>query len=258
MPAKQTKEHINAIYTAFQENPGLESPIECFHCIDEDSQRRIIQTPLRKLSTEMIAPIVFNFMGATWGEAKDIKYFLPRIIELGSGEIFDEEGSEHWYTSGLNLLSETIQMVDKRCRWQDWSSAEKERIDAMLKHCWLRLSGEFPPNSDAWDTMDRVDSVRDFLKDLILWYKDLPQWLGDWPFPDSQLGTALGGFLLAHCKTKDLVNDCSWPDSAAEKISTWMASPQLKIKLDYLSGQNFSVAGVDHALQQALEALSAK
>lgn len=73
-------EAIEALYRTFAHYP-LEGLAGCPCCVDEKVRTQLVQKPLRDLGEEDLASYVFN-APHTWGTVSELKYFLPRILEL--------------------------------------------------------------------------------------------------------------------------------------------------------------------------------
>ena len=127
-------------------------------CITERDHARIRSGPLRELTAESLERYASKAM-TTWGDGRDFRHFLPRILELVTGDPRDEICNE----IALSKLS--------YAGWWGWPECERHAVENVLRLRWhvgLTLSpDEF--DADTWlcsvfvagvDTAPYVDAWR--------------------------------------------------------------------------------------------------
>jgi hypothetical protein len=128
---------IEALYAAFSPySPG--NPIDvCPHCNLDAAERVLRERPLRELTWSDLGPYCPRALTA-FGNGSDLRYFLPRILELYVG---DHRGAP----CGLFVTFGKLERAD----WTNWPEAERAAIGAFVD-AWRRvLAGEARESEDA-------------------------------------------------------------------------------------------------------------
>jgi len=117
-------------------------------CVTGDDHARLHSRPLRELTADDIETYASKAM-TTWGDNKDFRHFLPRILELVTGDPGDEICNE----IALSKLS--------YADWSDWPQREQDAVEAVLWERWkagLALpTSEF--DADGWLCGVRIAGV---------------------------------------------------------------------------------------------------
>jgi hypothetical protein len=128
-------------------------------CVTPDDHARLHSRPLRELTADDIEAYASKAM-TTWGDVDDFRHFLPRILELVTGDPGDVICTE----IALSKLS--------YAGWRGWPQRERDAVDAVLWERWnegLKLSTS-AFGADAWlcgvsiagvDTTRYVDAWRE-------------------------------------------------------------------------------------------------
>ncbi len=85
----------------------------------------IRERPLRDLSGRDLAKYAMRAI-TTWGDADELRYYLPRLLEL----LVTERGWVDKATVMLNLST---------AAWRAWPGSEQEAIEAFVRAAWLPL-----------------------------------------------------------------------------------------------------------------------
>lgn len=85
----------------------------------------IRERPLRELSGRDLAKYVMRAI-VTWGDADELRYYLPRLLEL----LITERGWADKPTVMLNLAT---------AGWRSWPASEQEAIEAFVRAAWQPL-----------------------------------------------------------------------------------------------------------------------
>jgi hypothetical protein len=71
-------EDLYRVFAGCRLDPHVEG---CPHCVSDRDHARIHSRPLRSLSGDDLGRYAFKAM-TTWGNERDFRHFLPRILEL--------------------------------------------------------------------------------------------------------------------------------------------------------------------------------
>jgi len=132
-------------------------------CVTADDHARLHSRPLRELTADDIETYASKAM-TTWGDEDDFRHFLPRILELVTGDPGDEICNE----IALSKLS--------YAGWRGWPQREQDAVESVLWERW-RVGLTLAPSefaADAWlcgvsiagvDTARYVDAWRNCMTD---------------------------------------------------------------------------------------------
>ena len=113
---------IENLYRVFAKYP-INTTISGCPCCVSDVQKQVLHTKsLRDLSTEDLEQYTFKAM-TTWGDVKDFKHYLPRILELFT---------THEFCVDIAVIFGKLQYA----HWQAWPHDEHEAITAFLYAWW--------------------------------------------------------------------------------------------------------------------------
>jgi hypothetical protein len=137
---------VATLYSVFARY-GLESHVEgCPCCVHDEDQVLIRSRPLRELTDDDLDKYARKAM-TTWGDADDFRHFLPRLLELATGDPSVEVEI---------LLSKLL-----AARWWEWPQPEQDAVESVLWLGWnvglTRDPSEF--DADAWLCGARIAGV---------------------------------------------------------------------------------------------------
>jgi hypothetical protein len=93
--------------------------------ITPDDVRSIRERPLRSLAGKDLAKFAMKALN-TWGDENELRYYLPRILEL-----LAREGG--WVVASSVLLKLAFG------HWRDWPAAEQAAIESFVTELWIAL-----------------------------------------------------------------------------------------------------------------------
>ncbi len=154
---KTLSEATEQLYATFSPYRGGEDFVGCDCCVSTEQSKKLAGTPLRELTYEDLERYARKAM-STWGDVKNFKHFLPRLLELAI-EHRDE------------FLDLAVVFGKLRCaHWQSWPPREVACVDDYLRAYWVyQLKLEIDsPQSDAIDTVlcaegNALESVKPLL-----------------------------------------------------------------------------------------------
>jgi hypothetical protein len=199
---------VGALYATFA---GFElGPVAgCPHCVGEDDQGDIRRAPLRQLTGDDLDHYAFKAV-TTWGDADDLRHFLPRLLELAAhGDL------------GVDLAIVLGKL--RLAQWSRWPPDQRDAIEAFAGAWWRRTLTIFPAPDDAGTVLHAVGQAID----------DLSPFLSTWLDPPTEPAARhLAAFLdgLAHSvrrRPTGLVLRGWWPGQSAQLL-TWLSRPTLR------------------------------
>ncbi|MDR7275137.1 hypothetical protein [Catenuloplanes atrovinosus] len=128
---------IDRLYEAFGRLPRPASVRYCECCFDDAEEKALLApVPLRELSAGALHPYAMNVM-MTVGAAADLRYFLPRLLEVN-------------LAGGDGLVDpEWLLIAVRRAEWQAWPAAEREALRAFLRTLWSAVLAGHELDADA-------------------------------------------------------------------------------------------------------------
>lgn len=155
---------VESLYESFARYKMAPVVHGCPHCTGEADQLRIRARPLRELDGGDLQRYAFKAL-STWGDADDLRHFLPRLLELVAR--FGSVGA----TDGEIVLGKLVYGD-----WEKWPSKEREAIRDFLWAWWRWLLRALPavggPSSEP-DALAIIAEVEDDLSPY------LSAWLAD-------------------------------------------------------------------------------
>lgn len=154
---------IDALYPAFADHrlrPWTEPCLDC--CATREEEAALHAVPLRQLTKAALQPYAANAM-TTWGDERELRYFIPRLFEIVARDDFG------WPDPEVMLRSL------RDASWTDWPGFERQAIASFLTAWWRftlaspdpihdvdvvlcaigRAAPDMAPYLDAWDADDR-------------------------------------------------------------------------------------------------------
>jgi len=122
-PAVALAAALERLYLVFR-SYGLKPHIEgCPCCVYDEDQDRVRSRSLRALTAEDFDTYASKAL-TTWGDADDLRHFLPRLLELVTGSPGD-------FISNEIVLSKLA-----TAGWRDWPAQEQEAVESVLSLRW--------------------------------------------------------------------------------------------------------------------------
>jgi hypothetical protein len=112
-------EAIENLYDVFQSYPLRPHVEGCTHCVHPEDHMRLSAKPLRKLTSDDLGRYMFKAM-TTWGDNRDFRHFLPRIMELVAQE------DDLWIAVDKEIVFSKLTYG----KWSTWPEREQEAIRA--------------------------------------------------------------------------------------------------------------------------------
>ncbi len=138
---------VEALYAAFKRYKLARVVYGCPHCTSEADQHRIRARPLRELGATDLQRFAFKAM-TTWGDADDLRHFLPRLLELVArfGSVGDTDG-------------EIVLGKLNYAHWENWPPKERAAIRAFLWAWWQWHLNAPTPADGRWSEPDALAMI---------------------------------------------------------------------------------------------------
>ena len=224
---------VEALYATFARF-GLGRVAGCPHCVGDDDQRAIRRVPLRQLTGDDLDRYATKAV-STWGDADDLRHFLPRLLELAA------QG---------DLTADVATVVGKLrpAQWPGWPLDQREAVEAFAGAWWRRTLTMFPAPDDAATVLHAVAQAVD----------DLSPFLSAWLDPPTETAARhLAAFVdeIAHSvrrRPTGPVLSGWWPGQPAQLLA-WLARPSLRETMEnafFDAGSAHIAAGMSAAVDQ--------
>jgi hypothetical protein len=146
---------IDRLYEVFAHVPRPSTIDYCDHCFSVDDERALLApVELRQLSIDVLRPYAANVM-LTVGDVDDLRYFVPRILEIACTVEFQ------W--PDLEPLAGRLTTAD----WRHWPADETAAIGDLWRALWETTLAAFPSNLDIETVLcalaNAEDDVRPYL-----------------------------------------------------------------------------------------------
>ena len=125
---------VNELYRVFKPYRLGGDFTGCDHCVSPTDSQRLAAIPLRELTVSDVNRYAFKAM-TTWGNDRDFRYFLPRLLELA---IEDYQAFD---------FPEVLLGKLRYANWTSWPLVEQDAVRQFLDNFWLRQlnsPGNFP------------------------------------------------------------------------------------------------------------------
>jgi hypothetical protein len=143
------RQATEALYATFAGYP-LRGQIDgCPCCVDANDHARIRSKPLRELTAEDLS-LFASHVPHLWGEAEDLKHFLPRIFEL----------LPQWMDVWPD--PEVVMASLRRCAFPNWPDEERRVVHDFLLVWWK----SFLASGSDWDLNTAICAVGQVIDDL--------------------------------------------------------------------------------------------
>jgi len=125
------------LYQWFKDVPRPSRIEGCSHCVPVDADLPLLTGPVSRLPPEVLAPYAFKAI-TTWGDADDLRYFAPRLVECVVADAAEFPAAE----TVLGKLA--------RADWLGWAPEQVDAIHRSLLAWWqLTLAGDGAGDADT-------------------------------------------------------------------------------------------------------------
>lgn len=138
---------IRPVYQIFKEyslNPNMDA---CPCCVNEEDKKQVFSKSLQQLTEEDLNKYSWKAL-STWGEVKDFKHFLPRILEL-----------EIYKNVGFHCLSGKLEYGN----FNTWPEHERKVIEDFFVEYFQLLFVK----DERYDAEDFAKEIRKIIPDFL-------------------------------------------------------------------------------------------
>jgi hypothetical protein len=203
---------IDRLYAAFAHMPRPAKIDYCPHCFTEDEERALLApVELRQIPIDVLRPYAADVM-LTVGGIDDLRYFLPRILEIACTVEFQ------W--PDLEPVASRLRIAG----WQDWPATETAAVRGVLQALWATTLATFPSTLDIETVLCAIGNAEDDVDPyLISWAAALHD-----PPAAAHLRELLhGGARWDQHIAGWRLRDEFW-DGRDSQVATWLAGPDLR------------------------------
>ncbi|MFR9780404.1 hypothetical protein ACL02O_30695 [Micromonospora sp. MS34] len=124
------------LYTAFARQPRPATMAYCDHCVRPDEVAVLLRVPLRELTAGQLGRYATRCL-STWGDVEDLRYLLPRLLELMA-------------TGGLDdpVLPESL-LGKVGTHRHGWPADQRRAVEAYLGAWWAATLSAHPAPWEA-------------------------------------------------------------------------------------------------------------
>jgi len=153
------QEAIEMLYSVFRTYPLRPHVEGCTHCVDPEDHVRLQSKPLRQLSTDDLSKYSWKAL-TTWGDDRDFRHFLPRILELVAID------NEWWATFNMEVVFSKLEIG----KWTTWPEREQRAINdylnALYHYFLLKPLSPEPYVSETYTIDDLLCAIGQAADDL--------------------------------------------------------------------------------------------
>lgn len=219
--ARELAGTIEGLYSAFSPYRYRVAMPACPHCVSDDDLLALGQGHLGELPAPLLGRYTIKAI-STWGEVRDFKWLLPRLVELTVG-------------GQLPVPAEALTAKLTRASWHEWPVAERQAVSEFLQ-AWWHHGLRHDPATAAVVTL-RLPAVAAAEPDLTSF---LTAWQAYLAGAGAPRLTSLQHLLELLCHSRfrpDVpasIETLFWEPAgpAAAQISAWLTSPDLAEELD--------------------------
>jgi hypothetical protein len=212
-PRKQALDlSIAKLYEVFGDYPLRPVVQGCDHCVFPEDNDLIHSLALKRLGARELSKFSYKAL-TTWGDADDLRHFLPRLLELVTTD-------------------ETVGGIDtpilfgklRYAGWRQWPEKEQEALLRFFETYWPCMLAEYPVRLEDGESAlagiaNAVDDIRPFLAG----------WLKQEGAPPV---LHLARFVVensANVKRRGVLRDAFWEDCGEQvsQVIGWMKSREL-------------------------------
>ncbi|MFI0357305.1 hypothetical protein [Actinomadura sp. 9N407] len=178
---------IEALYEVFGRVPRPLRVEGCAHCVAADEDRPLLAGPVRDLEPDVLQRYATEAL-LLWGDVPELRYFLPRLLEIGAGDGFEFGFPDPEIVFGKLGLA----------RWTEWDDDERAAISALLTRWWEltvvdgdpwpsagtvlcslgRTGVDLVPFLDRWERLESTGAIRnlhEFVMEEMTWPSSGPK-----------------------------------------------------------------------------------
>ncbi|HEY7832818.1 MAG TPA: hypothetical protein VIG30_04545 [Ktedonobacterales bacterium] len=158
---------VSDLYATFARYPLRARVTGCAHCVDESDNRLIHSRPLRELTWHELARFSWKTL-TTWGDADDLRHFLPRLFELIADQADPAEASFTRYPYNEETLFGKLDYAD----WRAWPTREQAALDAYFMALWHAALAIYPSPTPIATWLGSIGAATDPAPYLAAWRAD--------------------------------------------------------------------------------------
>ncbi|MFE9692503.1 hypothetical protein [Micromonospora sp. NPDC005806] len=134
---------VTGLYAAFARQPRPAAMAYCDHCVRPDEVAVLLRVPPRELTPDQLARYAAKCL-TTWGDVDDLRYLLPRLLELLA-------------TGGLDdpVLPESL-LGKVGAHRRDWPADQRGAVEAYLRAWWAATLSGYPGPWEATTVLAAV------------------------------------------------------------------------------------------------------
>ncbi|WBB69928.1 hypothetical protein [Micromonospora sp. WMMD812] len=137
---------VDQLYAVFRRHPRPSRMGYCAHCVAPAEVAVLLDTPLRALTGGQLRRYAGKAL-TTWGDLADLRYFLPRLLELlAAGAIDDPVAPGRLFDA-----------IGKH--WRGWPRDEQRAVEAYLAAWWGHTLATFPAPVEATDVLAAIGAT---------------------------------------------------------------------------------------------------
>ena len=122
-------ESIRELYRVFSPYRSSAHPVGCPCCVRYEDSVELFSRPLERLDADELWKFSRKVM-TTWGDVRDLKHFLPRMLEL-----LVENTSSH---CDIEVVFGKLRLAE----WRDWPAIERAAVKGFIDTAWRRCMRE--------------------------------------------------------------------------------------------------------------------
>lgn len=191
----------------------------CPHCVTAADHGRIYSRPLRALTAADLNRYAYKAM-STWGDVRDFRHFLPRLLEL------TVSGDPDWSVDTEVVLGKLAY-----ANWSTWPLEEQAAVRSLLRRRWS--IGLDQDAADRWESNGSQFDLDTWLCAVARAGDDTAPYLEAWRNKGAtETISHVAAFLVANPEllTNGKLGNAYWslddPRTAAcaEELRTWLAA----------------------------------
>lgn len=203
MALEQLVEQAYEVFSKYQ----LTFPLDvCPCCMDETEARALISTPLRQITQDQLGSYQGTARCYSEKEQQEACYFLPRILEFVSQNVFP------------SILTETVfdKVFDESGKRFIGTQQEQDFLQHFVLSYWRQYINSYPQIEDVASILTMIGRHFDLQPILCEWHK-------------SRSTSALLHFVeFMMCRTKKGFGRDSYYAPVAREIDSWLADKNTK------------------------------
>jgi hypothetical protein len=213
---------VRELYRVFAPYRSSAHPIGCPCCVNAGDVSVLFSRPLEHLSADDLRRFSRKVL-TTWGDVRDFKHFLPRMLEL---PVVDFAAPVECDGVFLKLAT---------AKWREWATVERAAVEGYIQAIWRRCitDDESVFHLDEWLGSFAIAGVN--LEPF------LQQWEQcRWAPGYEKLREFIDANTLALIRKRTLSGGF-WNAEPAAQIAEWLLSEGLTARLNVIFEQSVSV-----------------